>query len=537
MKTADLCLGQRYIWLRHHQAPSGARHDTHIIGRFDLPPGTTTASVRATIGYLVRRHEALRTTYHHDADADPQQRVHPPAAVELVEVTAERDGTPSPPDVLEELRTRAFDLAHEWPVRACVVTRDGAPRQLVLVLNHMAFDAWTMDRLERELGALGAGVAARRPAALDPVRRQPLDLARHESSEQAAEGHEQAAAYWRKQVAALPADLFARRRQPEERRVHAASLTSPALLTATRRIADRHRVWPSLVHTAGYVCLLAACTGSERVGHLAFDGNRDENPFASVMTCMFSPVLRQVDCSGDPAFSTVLERLAAAVHEARGFTGMSYDALLELLALEGFRRGEELRVGSEFNFLSLAGHRTGTRRTRFTPAVPPEAWGAYGSDTYTRITEFTDAVVIIHHASAAVMGADDVERFLRGYEAVLLAHEDPALDLRLAEIGSLAGFPALPAAAAPLDAGRPGGAAVAEPGALDALLAAICRANRLLAAEPADCYVTAGGRVLRIPRVLDLLAEEGWHGLRVHDLALGLPLRTLAPRLTVRQRG
>ena len=41
----------------------------------------------------------------------------------------------------------------------------------------------------------------------------------------------------------------------------------------------------------------------------------------------------------------------------------------------------------------------------------------------------------------------------------------------------------------------------------------------------------AGGRVLRIPAVLERLRATGWTGLAVYDLAGGLPLSALAAQL------
>src|SRR5258706_10674631 len=137
------------------------------------------ATVRTMLNCLVRRHEALRTTYHLDADGEPWQRVHPARPLPLVIVSAERDGTEAPSTVIERLSTKDFDLANEWPIRVCVVTSGGRATRMVLVLNHKAFDAWTFYRLERELGSLRAGIASGRPANLEPVRLQPLDLVRH----------------------------------------------------------------------------------------------------------------------------------------------------------------------------------------------------------------------------------------------------------------------------------------------------------------------------------------------------------------------
>ncbi|MEY9906721.1 hypothetical protein ABIA35_002943 [Catenulispora sp. MAP12-49] len=530
-KTGALGLGQRYIWLRHHQLPAEARHDAHIVTRFPLPPGLSVPQIRTALGHLVRRHEALRTTYHHDADSDPWQRVHPAGPVKLVQATAEQDGTPPPAAVVQELSTAPFDLAADWPLRACVITDGGTPRQLVVVMNHMAFDAWSVDRFERELEVLGTALATRRPASLEPVRYQPLHLVGHESQTGFRDRHEQASEFWREQAARLSSDLFARRRGgPAD--PNAATLTSPAALSASRQLADRAGLWPSLVHVAVFTALAAAYTGDGLVPHWNFHGNRGEDAYSDVLTCRFSPLLMIVDGRDDPSFSELLGRVAEQTEAVRDHTALGYDEMLEILACAGAIRGRDLRIGSELNFLSHAAHTAGVRRTTFVRNAAPTAWAAFGSDVYLRITELRDAVSVNLQASGAVMDAETVERFLRGYEAVLLALAEPDSDLRISEISTLAGF-GEPAAATP-DLTVAGTVETAGAETLLELRGAIGRAMDICAdmLDLDSAYVPNGGRVLRLPRVLDLLHERGYGGLTLHDLAGGTPLRVLANQLS-----
>ena len=540
-KTGALGLGQRYIWLRHHQLPAEARHDAHIVTRFPLPPGLSVPQIRTALGHLVRRHEALRTTYHHDADSDPWQRVHPAGPVKLVQATAEQDGTPPPAAVVQELSTAPFDLAADWPLRACVITDGGTPRQLVVVMNHMAFDAWSVDRFERELEVLGTALATRRPASLEPVRYQPLHLVGHESQTEFRDRHEQASEFWREQAARLSSDLFARRRGgPAD--PNAATLTSPAALAASRQLADRAGLWPSLVHVAVFTALAAAYTGDGLVPHWNFHGNRGEDAYSDVLTCRFSPLLMIVDGRDDPSFSELLGRVAEQTEAVRDHTALGYDEMLEILACAGAIRGRDLRIGSELNFLSHAAHTAGVRRTTFVRNAAPTAWAAFGSDVYLRITELRDAVSVNLQASGAVMDAETVERFLRGYEAVLRALAEPDADLRISDIRALAGFdePAEPSRdrAAGGVAGTAGAElAGTEPAGAETLLelrGAIGRAMDICAdmLDLDSAYVPNGGRVLRLPRVLDLLRERGYGGLTLHDLAGGTPLRVLANQLS-----
>jgi Condensation domain len=415
--------------------------------KLTLPDGITLGRIRSTLRYLVHRHEILRTTY--PLDAGPEQRVNPPANLPIVVVTAERDGTATPAHVIDQLTTTEFDLCTEWPIRACVITAAAVPKQLIIVLNHVAADAWSIDELKREIAALGAGAGSGRPAALRPVRHQPLDLAQYESSVEAAALKERATAYWRDEVAQLPADTFAvPRGQDAESRQHGeptarcATLTSPAMLDARRRIAARHQVWPSLVHATAYNIMMAAYTGSGSIAHLSFAGNRDSGPYTDTMTCMFSPLLMRVDCHDDPPFSQLLRRTAQRFEQARSYSPFPYDELVELVSRESFRRGQEVHIGSEFNFINHAHRACRSNRTKFTWNPTPSAWAQYGSDTYFLIYEWRDAVVVTLNAVSTVMDATAMEQFLRGYEAVLLAHDEPSTDLRISEVARMLGITA-----------------------------------------------------------------------------------------------
>ena len=390
-KTADLCWGQRYIWLRYQQLPANARQDTHLVRTFAIPDQVGMPVLRTTLNYLVRRHEALRTTVHSGPHGEPRQYVHPPGPLAVRTASTEADDTPTPAAVVDELSTTEFDLATEWPIRACVITTGGRPIRLVLVLNHLAFDAWTIDAFEREFAALGAGVLARRPAVLEPVRHQPADLARYEATPAATELRDRAVEHWREELTRLPTDMFAARRTDAPGACRAV-LTSPAMLDAGRRIAERNQLWPSAVHLTAYTLVMGAYTGAAAVSHLAFTGNRDAVPYTDVMTCMFTPAPSAVELADDPTFDELLARVADRFDTSRRYAYLPYDELVELLARESVRRGAEVRLGSEVNFLARPGDRTGARRSRLTWQSAPSAWAAYGADSYLRIDETQDAL-------------------------------------------------------------------------------------------------------------------------------------------------
>ena len=181
---------------------------------------------------------------------------------------------------------------------------------------------------------------------------------------------------------------------------------------------------------------------------MAFTGNRNARSHAEVMTCMFSPLLVRLDCAADASFGELLAATAECFERGQQNSHVPYDELLELVAGEGDRRGEPVRLGSEFNFLSHATQASRARRTRLVWNAAPEAWASYGADSYLRAYELRDAAVISLNASAAVLDAPAVEAFLRGYERLLLLPPADLLRLRAGEVAELAGFAAISPAGA-----------------------------------------------------------------------------------------
>lgn len=548
-RSAPLCRGQRYQWLRYQQVPPGARYDAHIVARCPLPAGVSLDALRTALNYLVRRHEALRTVYVCDdaaaPGAGPRQVVCPPAPLALGTVSTERDGTPSPAEVVEELAKADFDLGADWPIRACAVTTGGEPTMVVAVLNHVAFDDWSVNVFRREFEQCVDALRAKRRVSLPPVVHQPADLAEAESG---GDDARRAAAreYWSGELALVPADPYARRRRPGRGVcAHSGTLTAPALLGAAREIAGGLRVWPSAVHLAAYAAGMAAYTGERTVAHRWFTSLREGGPYMDVMTCMFSAALVRVPVDFAADFGdlvrAVAERVQTAQDRARDLA--AYDELCDLTALEGMRRGRHMRLHQDVNFLNYAPRGCGTSRTRYARNPAPEAWAKSGTDTYFRVYEWQDGITASLSALDEVMDADAVETFLRGYARVIEAYREAPGRLSTGEAAGMFGFPPVapadPATEATEMAGG-GGLRDTSPRAPQseaetALAEAIARAHPEAGElDFSHTYAEAGGLTLRMPLVVANLERLGWAGIGMEELDEPVPLHRLA-RLLARK--
>ncbi|MFI2567541.1 condensation domain-containing protein [Cellulosimicrobium funkei] len=145
-------------------------HQFNLVWGGPLDRPLPTAAAVEVVRALVERHDSLRTRMHARGDGFVQKL----CGVGTVEVVEERVDDLAAVAVRgarmrHELWGRRFDYATDLPVRAGLVTVDGAVHHTVLVLAHTALDGWGLPVLDADLTALAAGSAPPERAAWTPL--------------------------------------------------------------------------------------------------------------------------------------------------------------------------------------------------------------------------------------------------------------------------------------------------------------------------------------------------------------------------------
>nr|WP_240449204.1 condensation domain-containing protein [Streptomyces harenosi] len=263
-RTGPLTFGQQAMWNNLRRITP---HDEHVNICFPVPlrEGVTVGSVTEALRALLTRHEALRTLYRDDGSGAPRQQVRARGAVEVVVVDCAASSREEGRQVAKQEINRHFEPAAELPLRAALLRWDGAIREVVLSVCHLASDAAGNAVIRRELTHL---LTAGQPALPPPRGRQPVDHARWERSEQVTRAQARRADYWRRtfaECAALPpmrrAADGADGTRGEGARFRHGELLAPGLDAAAAVAARRLGVSRAAV-------LLAALTGelARRVG-------------------------------------------------------------------------------------------------------------------------------------------------------------------------------------------------------------------------------------------------------------------------------
>src|SRR5262249_15127502 len=160
-------------------------------------------ALRRALAEVVRRHEALRTTFA-ARDGEPVQVIAAAGPFELVAEDATEAGARALAD--EEAR-RPFDLARGPLFRARLVRIVAGGHVLLLNMHHAVSDGWSIGLLVRELSQLYAAFLAGKPAPLPELAIQYADFAAWQRRWLSGAVLERQLAYWKNTLARAPPSL------------------------------------------------------------------------------------------------------------------------------------------------------------------------------------------------------------------------------------------------------------------------------------------------------------------------------------------
>jgi amino acid adenylation domain-containing protein len=294
---------QRQFWLLWQVAPAGPAYNIpalfHLRGQLD-----TSALVRA-LENLVRRHEALRTTF-----AEREGELH---ALVHDALPFDMDVSDSPVEQaeLQSFFARPFDLGTGPLMRARLAPARQGGTTLALVFHHIAVDLRTKELLARDINALYAEALGGAP--LPPVAYEYASVAAEERALLAQEDHKGGLDHFAGHLTPLPEPLAL----PAER----ARANRPATLGARerfaidgdlavrlkRRAAAIHGK-PFLILLTNWALLLARTSRVDRIAVGVPFSNRRHAQWADTVGCFVTTLPLVVDI-GDNSFDQLVAQV------------------------------------------------------------------------------------------------------------------------------------------------------------------------------------------------------------------------------------
>jgi FkbH-like protein len=345
---------QLSLWFMHQLAPESTTNTlvfaTHILTAVDI------GALRRAFQALIDRHATLRTTFAARV-GQPVQQIHAHAPVRFDTVDVAGWGEAQLNDRLAEEARQPFDLGSAPLLRVRLFTRSPEAHVLLLAVPHIAADFWSLAILARELGALYAAETSGIAATLPALPLGYTDYARWEAELLASPTGERLWSYWNQHlgdaptVLNLPTDHPRLSTQTYHSAVHVFRLDSE-LNRALKTLSEQHAATLYMTLLAAFQILLYRYVNQEDflVGSPVAGRGRAE--LAGLVGSFARPVVLRADLSGNPTFTSVLQRTRDTVLAALDHQEYPFALLVEQLQpVRDPSRSPLFQV--MFNFLTL----------------------------------------------------------------------------------------------------------------------------------------------------------------------------------------
>ncbi|HEX6862001.1 MAG TPA: amino acid adenylation domain-containing protein, partial [Thermoanaerobaculia bacterium] len=294
-------------------------------------------------------------------------------------------------------------------MRTTLIRIDAREHRLLATLHHIVSDGWSMELLEREVGALYGALATGLPPSLPELPVQYGDYAVWQRSWLAGHELERQLAFWRSRLAEPPAlELPTDRPRPaiwsQRGGVETASL--PGELTERlEQVGRSHGATTFLTFFAVFLALLQRYTSQEDLVVGTPLAGRGRPEVQDLIGFFVNTLALRVSLDGDPSFETLLGRVRETVLEAYDHQDVPFEKLVAELAptpdlsrnplfqvVFGIQeRLEQLRIGDDL--VLSAGEWVHHKTAKFDLTLHAyrtdrelQLWAEYGADLFDAAT-------------------------------------------------------------------------------------------------------------------------------------------------------
>ncbi|MEV4555521.1 condensation domain-containing protein [Kitasatospora sp. NPDC049285] len=325
--------------LRNEQ-PSRERNEPSSLNKqaaWIIPESADVARCLAALRTLAERHAALRTVFPGPEDRLPetqQQLQEGEFTVEVIALDADEDAAARADAFCWDNRCDPYDLAVDFPLRLGLLTRDGRPVLLAVVVCHAQLDGVATGLLFQEWLTLTSG--GELPPATGPT---PIEVAEQERSTGGQRRARAAVRHWERILGEEPTAVFADDRvRSVDTMLHTLALRTPAGAAALERAVQRTGSSKSAVLLACYAALAAHRAARSTVVMAALSANRHRPGLAEHIGTLAQDALLVLD-TDCPDLDTLIGRTQGQALSGYWHATFATERIWQLIEDSALQRG------------------------------------------------------------------------------------------------------------------------------------------------------------------------------------------------------
>ncbi|AUX46361.1 hypothetical protein SOCE26_078670 [Sorangium cellulosum] len=330
---------QQWMWFLNQMVPGRSVYNIAVALR--LRGALNLSALQRALGEIVRRHEALRTTFERRGDALVQvlHEAAEPWPLPVLTVTGE-SASAVEAEMLRQLRAEAaepFDVQRGPLIRTVVLRCHEEHHVLSVTVHHIVSDGMSTNVLFRELSALYSAFCAQQGSPLPELKVQLADVAAWQRGYLTDERLQRELSYWKGQLeGCAPLELPLDHPRPPEFSFRGGSVPmrlQPELASKLQRLARQQGATLFMVLLGAWQVLLSRYSRQEEVCTGTPIDNRTRAEMEPLIGFFVNTLALRTRLGGNPTFAEALGRVKRVCLEAYAHANVPFDRVVEALGM------------------------------------------------------------------------------------------------------------------------------------------------------------------------------------------------------------
>jgi len=420
--AAPLSFSQQRLWFLNQLDSGNVAYNIptalHLRGELDI------TVLAEAVNAIIRRHEVLRTTFVL-IDGQAVQHIAPELSIDIgIQDLSRLTPAEKEAGVLQRARedgAYCFDLQQGPLLRINLLDLGAQEYVLLFTLHHIVFDGWSAAILFEEFALLYRQLRENRPPLLPPLPIQYADFAHWQRQWLQGERLEKYLAYWRKQLAGVPAllELPADHPRPPVQSGRGAIHAFRISRTLVERLRELSRAYDATLFVtlvAAFDVLLHRYSGQNDFCLGTAVANRNRPQIEPLIGLFANMLVLRADLSGNPRFSDFLKRMISVSFGAQEHQDLPFEKLVEELNPARDRSySPYFQVIFVLHNVPAGKWEVPGLQVRYMPVD----FGSAKSDLDLHITEDSDGFEAAFEYSTDLFEKNTIERMAQHFETLL----------------------------------------------------------------------------------------------------------------------